>query len=118
MTLRLRREKPAIIGRWNILEMSAWDERFIHLAGQAFIEFRDRNRGQFGFGAVSGDLDYRLGERDGLPLVEWCWLGFDEGDPTCGRGWAVLRPEGNLEGEIFFHEGDESRFSARRTRRR
>ena len=117
MKLPFRKEKSGITGRWNIHEMSAWDEAFIHLTGQAFIEFRGRNRGEFSFGAVTGDLDYRLGERDGLPLVEWCWLGFDEGDPTCGRGWAVLQPDGSLSGEIFFHEGDESGFTARRGRR-
>jgi len=119
MKFHLRKEKSGIIGRWNILEMSAWDEEFIHMAGQAYIEFRDHNRsGEFGFGAVTGDLDYRLGERDGLPLVEWCWLGFDEGDPTCGRGWAVLQPDGNLAGEIFIHGGDESGFTACRAGRK
>ena len=71
MKLPFRKEKSEIIGRWHIVEMSAWDKAFIHLTGQAFIEFRDRNGGEFGFGAVSGDLDYRLGERDGLFLVEW-----------------------------------------------
>ena len=115
--LRHHKEKSGIIGRWNIVEMTAWDEDFIHLSGQAFIEFRGHNVGEFRFGAVTGDLDYRLGERDGLPLIEWCWQGFDEGDTTGGRGWAVLQSDGILAGEIFFHEGDDSGFKARRTRR-
>ena len=35
-------------------------------------------------------------------------------DPACGAGDAELDKEGLLTGEIRFHDGDNSRFKARR----
>ena len=56
-------------------------------------------------------------ERGGQPAVEWTWEGMDEMDPCAGRGWVVL--EGNeLCGIIFFHQGDESGFVAKRSPKR
>ena len=45
---------------------------------------------------------------------EFSWQGFDEGDDVSGRGWAVLNPDGTLEGHIYFHLGDDSAFQAER----
>ena len=64
---------------------------------------------------MQGELDYRIGQRDGKPAVEFSWDGGDaaDGTPLTGRGWAVL--EGNaLHGMIFIHQGDESEFVASR----
>jgi hypothetical protein len=52
-------------------------------------------------------------ERNGKPAVEFSWEGMDEMDPCTGRGWAVLEGE-ELHGMIFFHQGDESSFVAKR----
>jgi hypothetical protein len=38
---------------------------------------------------------------------------MDEMDPCTGRGWAVLEGD-ELHGMIFFHQGDESGFVAKR----
>jgi hypothetical protein len=43
--------------------------------------------------------------------VEFSWEGNDECDPANGRGWAVLEEDGSLRGRIFFHFGDDSRFT-------
>jgi hypothetical protein len=51
--------------------------------------------------------------RDGEPAVEWTWDGNDEMTSAQGRGWAVLKGD-ELHGIIFFHEGDESGFVAKR----
>jgi hypothetical protein len=40
---------------------------------------------------------------------------MDEMDPCTGRGWAILE-EDELHGMIFFHQGDESDFVARRAK--
>jgi hypothetical protein len=40
-------------------------------------------------------------------------LPCDEMDPAQGRGWAVLKGD-ELHGRIFFHQGDDSGFVARR----
>ena len=34
-------------------------------------------------------------------------------DPASGDGWAELRDDGSLKGEICFHDGDEITFIAR-----
>jgi len=71
--------------------------------------------GQFRFGLTSGDIDYRLADRGGQPAAEWTWEGMDEMDPCTGRGWAVLADD-ELHGMIFFHQGDESGFVAKRAK--
>ena len=108
-----RKPKSPIEGRWNIVSMTEWDEEYLHEEVQAFIEFSPKNTGEFHFGYVYGQMDYRLTERGGKPAVEFSWEGHDEDEQVFGRGWAVLEGD-QLEGMIFFHQGDESGFVARR----
>ena len=109
--------KPAspFTGRWQIVSMTKWDEDYINAEVQGFIKFDDKNGGNFQFGYVSGEMDCRLTTRDGEPAVEWTWDGNDEMDHAEGRGWAVLKGD-ELHGMIFFHEGDESGFVAKRAK--
>jgi hypothetical protein len=99
-------------GRWHIVSMTEWDEDYINAEVQAFIEFDAKNSGEFQFGYVQGEMDYRLTTRDGEPAIEWTWEGNDENDPAQGRGWAVMKGD-ELHGMIFFHEGDNSGFVAK-----
>ena len=55
--------------------------------------------------------------REGQPSVEFSFEEHDEMDPAQGRGWAVLDGD-EIDGMIFFHQGDESRFKARRAKRK
>jgi hypothetical protein len=48
-----------------------------------------------------------------VPAVEWTWDGNDEMDPVQGRGRAVIK-DGELHGMIFFHDGDNSGFVAKK----
>lgn len=107
------RPKNWATGHWLIESMDQWDEDYLNEEGEAFIEFEPSQTGQFQFGYVHGEIDYRVTTRDGKPAVEFTWDGNDEMDPAQGRGWAVLEGE-ELRGEIFFHLGDESSFVARR----
>ena len=77
-------------GRWRIVSMSAWEQSFIDEEEEGYIEFGDKDRGQFHFGYVHGQMDCRLTTRDGEPAVEWTWDGNDEMDPAQGAGRAVL----------------------------
>jgi hypothetical protein len=112
----MARPKPraAFTGRWHIVSMDEWD---VHDTEDdpAFIEFGSDQLGEFQVGLTSGNIDYRLTERGELPAVEWSWEGMDEMDPCTGRGWAILEGE-ELRGMIFFHQGDESAFVAKRTK--
>ena len=100
-------------GRWRIVEMSNWDRDAIDLAEPGFVEFNRNGTGRFGFIAVRGWLDRRPAERDGRPGVEFTWAGADEGDQVNGRGWAVLVDDETIEGQLFFHLGDDSTFRAK-----
>jgi hypothetical protein len=92
--------------------MEAWDRHAIDLVEPGFIEFSDEGTGQFGFIAVRGWMDCRTTEFDGHAAVEFSWDGDDEGDQVSGRGVAVRVEDATIEGHIFIHLGEDSRFRA------
>jgi hypothetical protein len=102
----------SVNGRWRIVEMELWDREAIDLLGPAFIEIKADGHGSFRFIAVEGWMDIREVERDGRTGIEFSWEGNDERDPSSGRGWATLAPDGSLKGRIFLHMGDDSWFRA------
>ena len=91
--------------------MDLWDTDAIDLLGPAFIEFNGRT-GSFRFTAVECSMDVRSGAERTERDAEFSFDGFDDGDPTTGRGWASLTGDGSLSGRIYFHMGDESGFRA------
>jgi hypothetical protein len=101
--------KNWVVGRWLIESMDQWDRDYIDEEVRGYFEFDAKESGDFQFGYVRGQIDYRLGERDGKPAVEFSWAGYDagSGDECSGRGWFVLEG-GELRGEFFFHLGDDS----------
>jgi hypothetical protein len=90
-----------------------WDSDALDCVAPAHLTFKQDGLGELHFIAVDGDVDHRLGERDGQPCVEFSWQGFDDSDPACGRGWGILVGE-EVHGEIFIHRGDYSTFRANR----
>jgi hypothetical protein len=103
--------KNPLVGRWRITWMEQWDQEFVDAEVEGFFEFKEGGTGAFQFGYVSGGIDYQEEVRDSKPSVEFTWDGNDEMDPAQGRGWAVWN--GNeIEGRIFFHQGDDSAFKA------
>jgi len=99
------------LGRWRILEMEQWDKDFIDLTGEGHITFEKKNRGELQFGVVECDLDCRIEKVGEHERIEFSFVGFDEGDEVCGRGWTVLESN-RLRGRIYFHDGEESGFVA------
>src|SRR5438552_18449151 len=100
-------------GRWRIVSMSAWDQDYIDEEEEGFFEFDEKGSGEFHFGYVHGHMDCKPTTREGESAVEWTWDGNDEMDPAQGRGWAALKGD-ELHGMIFFHQGDDSEFVAKR----
>ncbi len=94
--------------------MSAWDQGYIDDEVEGYFKFDGRDQGEFHFGYVQGTMDLRVTTRDGEPAVEWTWEGIDEMDAAHGRGWALVKGD-ELHGMIFFHEGEDSEFVAKRT---
>ena len=93
--------------------MEQWDQDYIDLVVPRYITFREDNLGEFQFGAVHGDLAYRIEPYQDADRLEFSWEGENEMDPVSGRGWAIIK-DGQLQGRIYFHEGDDSGFTAER----
>ncbi len=98
-------------GRWRITWMSQWDNEFIDAEVPGYFKFVEDRLGDFQFGYVRCDIDWRETERDDEPAVEFTFDGMDEMEPCSGRGWAAVN-DGKLDGMIYFHRGDESGFVA------
>lgn len=106
------------VGYWKITDMEVWSRKYIDIVVPGFIEFTyedDLFTGTFQFGTISGELDCRLRDIEGVTFVEWSWEGQNDTSPASGRGWARL-VEGDLTGRIFIHGGDNSAVRAKRKR--
>jgi len=100
-------------GRWRIVETGVWDQEDLDLVVPAHITFEHNGLGEMQLIAIGASIDYRVEKQDGVPIVEFSWSGFDEMDPSTGRGRATI--EGNtMRGKLFIHHGDESSFVAKR----
>ncbi|NUM53406.1 MAG: hypothetical protein HUU46_07165 [Candidatus Hydrogenedentes bacterium] len=97
-------------------ELDGFDDDYLCLVTEPFIEIGPDQTGRFQFGALEATMDVRETERDGKPSIEFTWDGFDEGDEISGRRWAVL--EGfSLRGHLYFHMGDDYGFKTKRIKK-
>lgn len=100
-------------GLWHIYEMELWDEDYFNMEVQAYIEIDSKDMGHFQFGLVSGAIDGEIaGDR-----LEFTWHGSDECDEAFGRGAIKLKDENTIIGRIKFHQGDSSKFFAKRIKK-
>jgi hypothetical protein len=97
-----------LTGRWRITQTELWDREFLDMMEPACILFDGTGGGEFAFGCVTGQLHCRDTEEG----ADFTWQGNDEMDEARGDGWAQLQPDGTLSGEIRFHNGDDSNFTA------
>ena len=74
------------LGTWRMIEMEQWEQDDIDLIVPGSIAFREDHRGAFQFGAVHGDLDYRIEPYRDAERLAFSWEGEDEMDPVSGRG--------------------------------
>ncbi len=108
--------KNKYLGRWRIVEMEKWDPDFIDLVVPGYIQCEEDDSGEFQFGSVFGSMECRIGTSDTTERLEFSWDGEDETDSLSGRGWARVNQDGQLEGRLYFHDGDDSGFMAERNR--
>ncbi len=101
-------------GTWHIYEMENWDEDYFNMDVQAFVEVDGKGRGMFQFGLVSGNLDGEVVKEGKVERLEFTWEGNDEDDDASGSGWLKVKAGDKLDGYIKMHQGDSSRFKARR----
>ncbi len=107
-----RKKANPFLGRWLIEHMDQWDVEEESEELQPFLEF-ESDSGQFQFGCVYGEMDVRLGQREGQPAVEFFLGRPRRGRAIVRRGWAIVDGD-KLSGMIFIHHGDESAFEAKR----
>ena len=107
----LSRER-SIEGRWRITETEVWDREALDLIVPAHLTLGPDGLGEMQLIAIGAAIDYRVLKRDGTTAVEFSWSGFDEMDPTNGRGWAKIEGD-TMRGRLFIHAGDESDFVAK-----
>jgi hypothetical protein len=96
------------LGRWRIVHMDEYDQDYLDLVEPAFIRFGRGGSGEFGFGAVTDQLDCRYDKAG----VTFTWLGQDKMDDVSGRGHAKSSPDGTIAGHLYTHLGDDSGFTA------
>jgi hypothetical protein len=101
-------------GRWLITEMSDFDEDYLNMEVQAYVELDESGSGDFQFGLVSGQIDGEIVKNMSGEKIEFTWDGNDEMDDAAGSGWLKLKDKNTLEGKIKFHQGDSSLFLASR----
>lgn len=100
-----------LIGTWHIVSMEQWDEDYLNMETQAYIEFKPKGVGKFQFGLVQGYMDYRVEKVGDRLSVEFTWEGSDECDPASGRGQGIINGS-KMTGNIYIHLGDDSGFTA------
>jgi hypothetical protein len=109
------RHIKAIEGRWRIVETEVWDQDALDLLVPAHITFGADGLGEMQLIAIGASIDYRVKDPGSSPVVEFSWSGFDDMEPTSGRAWAEIKGD-TMRGKLFIHQGDESRFVAKRER--
>jgi hypothetical protein len=63
-------------GEWQITSTDMWDAKEL---GAARLTFDCDRSGELEIIAIAASVDYRLGTRDGGPIVEFSWEGDDDG---------------------------------------
>lgn len=93
-------------GKWRVVETPEHDM----VGPSSYILFAE-DGGEFALDCLTGSIHGRC-EGD---AVEFTWNGSDEMEPATGHGWAEIRDNGSLEGEICLEGGDDIPFIARRS---
>ncbi len=97
-------------GKWRIVSTAMWDKTFLDMIEPAHISFNEQDQGTLVFGCISATLSCSNTQTD----ADFSFEGQDERETTSGEGWAELQPDGTIEGEISFHNGDETSFTAKK----
>ncbi len=101
-------------GNWKIIEMELWGQDYVDMVEPGRVNFEGHEDGRIVFGAVNVELDCRYKSVHNKAFVEFSFQGVNDLEPVCGRGHAQLKSATMLEGQLYFHYGDESWFIAKK----
>lgn len=91
--------------KWLITQMDRWD-----VEPGWFVEFSVKGTGTLNFLCIDVEINYKVSNKNDRK-IEFTFYGDDEGEETCGRGWAEINGT-KLQGYLCFHNGDDSGFQA------
>jgi len=98
-----------INGKYEIIEMELWDKKDIDLVEMGYVKISG-GKGEIHFICVDGYMDIRIVD---INNYKFSWDGNDECDPASGFGDFTYKDD-TLIGRIYFHDGDDSSFIARK----
>lgn len=104
-----RRSTGGLKGKWRIVAMSAFETDHLDLVEPAYIALDGKGRGEIVFGALRATLECGVAS----DAADFDWHGFDEMDEVTGNGSVELQPNGSLDGEFAYDNGDESSLNAK-----
>jgi hypothetical protein len=105
----MTKRRAALQGKWRIVEMSAFTADHLDICEPAYIMLDGKGGGEIAFGALTATLECSVA----MDATDFDWHGSDEGDEVRGDGFVELLPDGSLEGELAYDNGDESSLKAR-----
>jgi hypothetical protein len=96
----------SVQGKWRVVQTPEYDTA----RPNSYILFA-KDGGEFALDWLTGSI-HGCCEGD---AVEFTWDGSDEMEPATGHGWAEIRADGSLEGEVSLEGGDDISFIARQS---
>ena len=108
--------KQQYVGTWRITEMETWDADYINLAGPGQLRIDRDGSGSMQFGALEAALDCRMEQIGHIERLEFTFQGIDEEEAISGRGWFTVSGD-EITGRTYFHQGEDSGFTATRAAR-
>ena len=107
--------KNEYLGRWHIVAMERWEQDFVDKEVPGYILIAEHDVGEFQFGTLCGSMECHIEFYGDSERLAFEWESDDEMDLLNGRGWAMINENGRLEGRFYFHDGDDSGFTAERS---
>ncbi len=96
------------VGKWRIVETSAWDTEYLDESEDASVEFT-RDTGTMMFGYIHLEMDVAKEQIGNAEILGYSFVGNDEDHDVSGWGWFhQTQSKDEMEGKIYFHYGESS----------
>ena len=96
------------LGKWRIIETSAWDTDYLDDSEDACIEFT-KESGIMTFGYVHIEMEVSKEQIDDIEILGYSFIGNDEDDEVAGWGWfKQSEAKDEMDGRIHSRYGESS----------
>lgn len=96
------------VGKWRIIETSAWDTDYLDESDDACIEFT-KESGIMTFGYIHIEMEIANDQIGDTEILGYSFVGNDEEDEVSGWGWfQQAEAKDEMEGKIYFRYGESS----------